>query len=113
MGFRAKYVFDAARRITTGEMSLDDVQHAVEAGGDAASLLFKIKGVGPKVAACALLYGFGDLSQFPSDVWIKRTAGKYFDDPKKLGKLSPYAGVLQQYIYHFERNIASDGNIKS
>ena len=40
MGFRAKYVFDAARRITTGEMSLDDVQHAVEAGGDAASLLF-------------------------------------------------------------------------
>lgn len=111
MGFRAKYVLDAARRIATGETSLDDIERAVEAGGDAASILMKIKGVGPKVATCALLYGFGDLSQFPSDVWIKRTAGKYFDDIAKLGKLSPYAGVLQQYIYHFERNIASAGYI--
>ena len=39
---------------------------------DAKKELLKIKGVGEKVAQCALLYGFGRLEAFPQDVWVKR-----------------------------------------
>ena len=37
-----------------------------------------IKGIGPKVTACALLFGFGKYDAFPIDVWIKRAIEKYF-----------------------------------
>ena len=66
--------------------------------------LCKIKGVGPKVAACTLLFGFEKHGAFPIDVWMKRAIDTYFDgklDPKTLG---PYAGIAQQYIFHYIRN---------
>ena len=69
--------------------------------------LTKIVGVGEKVAACCALFGFANLEAFPIDVWMKRAINDYFDgklDPKTLG---PYAGVAQQYIFHYIRNIES------
>ena len=39
---------------------------------EAFDLILKMPGVGPKVADCILLYGFGFEEAFPSDVWIKR-----------------------------------------
>ena len=33
----------------------------------------EIDGVGEKVADCIALMGYGNLSAFPTDVWIKRT----------------------------------------
>ncbi len=107
MGFRAKYVFDAAERVTFDREFLDGVASApdyMEADG----MLRTIKGVGPKVSACTLLFGFSRYEAFPVDVWIKRTVGKYFngDMPEKIdfGELAPYAGILQQYIFNYERN---------
>jgi N-glycosylase/DNA lyase len=51
------------------------------------------------------LFGFGNLDAFPVDVWIRRAIDEYFDgklDPASLGK---YAGVAQQYIFHYIRNL--------
>ena len=70
-GFRAKYIFDAATKVASGELSLSDVYNAGSTA-EAAERLCSIKGVGPKVAACALLFGFGRFDAFPIDVWIKR-----------------------------------------
>lgn len=110
MGFRAKYVFDAAEKVTFDHRFLDRVA-AAETYEDAEALLSTVKGVGPKVAACTLLFGFGRLEAFPVDVWIKRTAGKYFErgipTESDFGPLSPYAGIIQQYIFHYERNCAA------
>ncbi len=110
-GFRAKYIFDAAERVTFEPSFLDEVA-AMPSFDEAAELLYTVKGVGPKVASCVLLFGFGRLEAFPVDVWIRRTAGKYFggslpteDD---FGPLSPYAGIIQQYIFHYERNLDAD-----
>ena len=67
--------------------------------------LKKILGVGDKVASCAALFGFANLEAFPIDVWMKRAIDEYFGghlDPKTLG---PYAGVAQQYIFHYIRNL--------
>ena len=61
-----------------------------------------IKGVGPKVAECVLLYGMGRLEAFPLDVWMKRAMSHLFPGytPESFGK---YAGIAQQYIFHYCR----------
>lgn len=100
-GFRAKYITDAAEKIASGDISIDAVLKMDTA--EAASELCRIKGVGPKVAACTLLFGFGKTDAFPIDVWVKRVLAKYYPpefDPTCFGK---YAGLAQQYLFYYER----------
>ena len=103
-GFRYKYLLDAAERVYDGRTSLADI---AEKKSYAYTLeqLKKILGVGDKVASCVALFGFGNLEAFPIDVWMRRAIDDYFDgklDPTTLG---PYAGVAQQYIFHYIRNL--------
>ncbi len=99
-GFRAKYILDAAQKIDLGIINFEKIESMDYS--EAKDTLTKIKGVGPKVADCALLYGFHRLEAFPEDVWIKKVMNKFFKDesPKIFGK---YAGIAQQYLYHYSR----------
>ncbi len=99
-GFRAGYILDAARKTASGEIELDRLRSA--GIDEARSALMSIRGVGPKVADCALLYGLHRLDAFPLDVWIKRAMELYFPgkDPSFFG---PYAGIAQQYLFHYMR----------
>ena len=69
----------------------------------AAEILKTIKGVGPKVAACALLFGFERYDAFPIDVWIRRVMEKYFPADYSAASLGSYAGIAQQYLFYYER----------
>ncbi len=99
-GFRAKYLIDAAKCIAdkTVDFSLMEKMSTEEASLH----LQQIKGVGEKVAACTLLFGFGRWDSFPIDVWMKRVLSKYYPDgfPEKHKK---YAGIAQQYLFFYER----------
>lgn len=66
-GWRGAYVLDAARKVASGTVDLKTV--AALPIGEARQALQTIKGVGPKVAECVLLYGLGRLEAFPLDVW--------------------------------------------
>lgn len=100
-GFRAKYIYDAALRVSDGSLDLDAVSKMTP---DAAmEALCEIKGVGPKVASCAMLFGLGMTSAFPIDVWIKRVLAKYYPDGLDIGMLGDYAGIAQQYLFYYER----------
>lgn len=106
-GFRAKYIFDAATRVHNGEIDLDELKNT-DSTAKASEQLCTIKGIGPKVAACALLFGFARLDAFPVDVWIKKVMAKYFDGdftPESLGR---YAGVAQQYLFYYERYLIGE-----
>ena len=106
-GFRYKYLCDAAEKIDTGKINLDMIS-AARSYEHTKSCLIEIKGVGEKVASCAALFGFGNLEAFPIDVWMKRAIDEYFDghlDPSSLGR---YAGVAQQYIFHYIRNLQNE-----
>jgi len=99
-GFRAAYIIDAARKVADGTVS----EHAIEkmSLSDARASLMQIKGVGPKVADCVLLFGLGRLDAFPEDVWIKRAMAQLF--PNGLPDYAlPIAGIAQQYIFHYAR----------
>ena len=99
-GWRAAYLLDAAEKVASGEISLEKIKALPLP--DARAELMKIRGVGPKVAECALLYGFHRLEAFPMDVWMKRAMATLF--PEKRGEdFGPYAGIAQQYIFHYSR----------
>ncbi len=106
-GFRAKYIYDAAQKVASGELSLEEIDKTV-ALSDAADALCSIKGVGPKVAACTLLFGFGRHDAFPIDVWIKRAIEKYFPGEFDASRLGPYAGIAQQYLFYYERYLGGE-----
>lgn len=100
-GFRAGYIYDAAKRVASGETDLSAVFAADFA--DAEKQLCLIRGVGPKVSACVLLFGFGKTEAFPIDVWMKKSLERHFPegfDPSRLGK---NAGIAQQYLFYYER----------
>lgn len=101
-GFRAKYIHNAALAVSSGVLSLDSVA-AAENYTDAEKLLTSLKGVGPKVAACTLLFGFERYDAFPIDVWIKRVLEKRFSENFNLASLGPAAGIAQQYLFYYER----------
>ena len=99
-GYRSAYILTAARAVASGELDPEALRTAdIE---DARKTLLGIKGVGPKVADCFLLYGLHRLECFPKDVWIKRALEGEFRDTALAG--SRYAGVAQQYIFEYIRN---------
>ena len=99
-GFRAKYIVDAALAVTEGRVDLAAV--ATLPIGAARAALQSIHGVGPKVAECALLFGFGRDECLPVDVWISRVLANWF--PKGLPEeILPVAGIAQQYLFHYAR----------
>ena len=98
LGFRVKYILDAARRVKEGSLSEEAL---LEADTDRArDMLCEVHGVGPKVAACVLLYGLARLDTVPIDVWMKKVFAKYFDGIPDLGI---WGGVAQQYLFYNER----------
>lgn len=99
-GFRAKYVLDAAEKVASGSIQLEEL--ATLPLDEARAVLQTIHGVGPKVADCALLFGCGRLDCFPVDVWVRRILAAYYPGgfPEKL---RPLGGIAQQFLFHYER----------
>jgi N-glycosylase/DNA lyase len=101
-GFRAKYIIDASSKISSGETDLEAILNE-ENFDTCVDILCKIKGIGLKVASCALLFGFNKTEAFPIDVWMKRALEKYFPDGIDLNALGKNAGIAQQYLFYYER----------
>ena len=100
-GYRAKYILDAARAVSAGDIELEALARLSRR--DALTELLKLNGVGVKVANCVLLFGLGHMSGFPVDVWMKRALDAHFPknfNPESFGE---YAGLAQQYIFYYAR----------
>lgn len=99
-GFRNRYILDAAVKVHAGEVNLEECRTLPF--DQAKKQLMTIVGVGEKVADCVLLYGLHRTEAFPMDVWMKRAMSTLFPrvKPSDFGE---YAGVAQQYIFHYSR----------
>ena len=98
LGFRVKYILDAAKKVRDGE--IDESELITLDTAEVSERLQTVHGVGPKVAACVMLYGMGRLETVPIDVWMKKVFAKYFDTTPELGR---WGGVAQQYLFYRER----------
>ena len=114
LGYRAEYIVEAARRVLDAgganylnslrDMSFDKAEKE----------LLAIKGVGPKVAACVLLFGLGHFEGFPIDVWIRKAMNELYGTDMggsnaqayALKRFGAYAGLAQQYLFYYMRNKA-------
>lgn len=95
-GFREKYIKSAAEYVLTNNINLNDNTE------DLRATLMKIKGVGPKVSECVLLFGLHRLECFPKDVWIKKVLNTYYPNgfPDDFYDIQ---GIAQQYLFHYIR----------
>jgi len=110
-GYRAKYIMDAVKNVTSGAI---DLEALTKLSTDAVrEALMGLKGVGGKIADCALLFAYGRFEVFPTDVWIKRVAQYFYFDRQNASiteihklaqnRFGEYAGFAQQYLYVYAR----------
>lgn len=99
-GFRHRYIIDAAQKVADGTIDLEAIRQLPY--NEAREALTQITGVGIKVADCVLLYGLHRLDGFPMDVWMKRAMAALFPDTE-ISAFGEYAGIAQQYIFHYAR----------
>lgn len=100
-GFRNKYIVDAAKKVASKEVNLEKIKEL--SLPEAEAELLKIKGVGPKVAQCVLLYGLEQINAFPIDVWVKRIMAELY--PNGMPSCCEGTmGIAQQYLFHWRRN---------
>ena len=99
-GFRAKYLLDAAQKAADGTISETALAHL--STQDARAQLCSIYGVGQKVADCALLFALGRNEVVPIDVHMRRAMTDLFPSGLPDSAL-PFAGIAQQYIFHYTR----------
>jgi N-glycosylase/DNA lyase len=101
-GYRAPYLLAAARRAAAGALDFaalgclpDEALH---------SALCAEHGVGPKVADCAMLFGFGRLARAPVDVWVRRVIDEEYGGNSPFPAYGAYAGFYQQALFVFRRD---------
>ena len=118
-GYRDSYIKDACRLAISNELDLKGILNMETA--DAQKCLMSVKGIGPKVADCILLFGLGKREVFPVDVWVKRSVETLYGEengktPRQFAKdnFGDLAGYAQQYLFYAMRESAINvkGGIK-
>ena len=110
LGFRARYLQNAARKITADKFDPQDLRSMGYA--EAKKYLVSLSGIGDKVADCILLFGCARFEAFPVDTWILQAMRKLYNteaDAKKVRlfaaqKFPLYAGFAQQLLFATARN---------
>lgn len=107
-GYRAKYLFKVLRQVTPAELeswrSLDSAALR--------SKLVALSGVGPKVADCVMLFGYGRGDVFPVDTWIEQMYNLHFPPLQNriairdnlVAMFGPLSGYAQQYLFYYQRS---------
>jgi N-glycosylase/DNA lyase len=110
LGYRAGNLLKTARLLADGKIDLEAI--AKQPTARLRQTLQMLPGVGVKVANCILLFAYERLDAVPIDTWIHRILlamrkGRS-GTPSVLAayarrRLGPYAGYVQQYLFHHAR----------
>lgn len=103
LGYRAAYIHEAAEVVYLTPNCLKQMQKL--SYERSLEELMKFKGIGEKVANCIALFGLHKLEAFPVDVWIQKVLDKHYPDGFDLTPFKEYAGVIQQYMYFYQRSL--------
>lgn len=106
LGYRADYLKRAADDVALGRIDLSLLDNATDE--DLRSTLLSMRGVGPKVADCVMLFGFHRLSAFPKDVWIHRVLDTHYPKGFPMEHYLGFEGVIQQYLFYYGRSGIAD-----
>ncbi len=113
VGFRAKYILSAVSFVLENPDEFIKMKELPTE--NLREKLISIKGVGPKVSDCVMLFSCQKHDVFPTDVWVKRVMSYfYFDNTevsikqihkKAYDSFNEYAGYAQQYLFYYARSL--------
>lgn len=107
-GYRAKFLKELS--ISLKDVNLNELKSL--STDEIYKFLINLKGIGPKVASCILLFGFGRSEKFPVDTWIEQVYYNHFSKEKRTrpeiqnyfeNEFKEYSGIAQQYLFYYER----------
>lgn len=108
-GYRDKFLKSTADYLAT--QNLEDIKKL--STDEIYNYLLGINGIGPKVASCVLLFGFGRKEKFPVDTWLEQVYYNHFSTEKRTrpaiqeyfeNEFKEYSGIAQQYLFYYERS---------
>jgi N-glycosylase/DNA lyase len=108
-GYRDKFLKETAD--TLSSLNIDEIKDYDT--DTLMNFLLNLKGVGPKVASCILLFGFGRKNKFPVDTWIEQVYYNHFSQEKRTrpeiqkyfeNEFKENSGLAQQYLFFYERS---------
>jgi N-glycosylase/DNA lyase len=109
VGFRDKYIKSVSESVFNKEIILENLfDKNIEIQRES---LISLKGVGPKIADCAILFSLRNKKAFPIDTWVKKIMVKLYnseENNKKImeivnRKFGENAGIAQQYLFYYAR----------
>ena len=110
LGYRADYINGISKSIVEG--SLDITAISKLSYHEAYDSLLAIKGIGPKVANCIMLYGFHFMESYPIDTWMKKIIHEDYKDYTQAeymdyinGSYKGFEGYVQQLQFYHKRKI--------
>ena len=108
LGYRKSYIEELARDAVNGKFNMEEL---VAADYDKAKeMLLSIKGVGEKVANCALLFSLGFDNAFPIDVHMRHILDEYYPDGFPYERYDGQLGLVQQYLFEYDRFLSKKGD---
>lgn len=107
-GYRAKFL----KELSTTLQNVDVSQLKTLSTDELFKYLVSLRGIGPKVASCILLFGFNRGEKFPVDTWIEQVYYNHFSNTKRSkpeiqkyfeDEFGKFSGIAQQYLFYYER----------
>ena len=105
LGYRLPYIRAAARAVLEEGVDLYNLDNLSDE--ELVDKLKEFKGVGVKVANCVLLFAYHRIGAFPIDVWVEKILNNYYNGNFPMERYKGYAGVLQQYMFFYEREMSN------
>lgn len=109
LGYRADYIIGISNQVVEGSLDIKKISEMEY--DDAMNNLLKIKGIGPKVANCIMLYGFHFMESYPIDTWMKKIISEDYSSYSKNDYLDyinssypGFQGYVQQLQFYHKRN---------
>lgn len=108
-GYRDKFLKQTANDLKN--VNFEDIKNL--STDELYNFLLHLNGVGPKVASCILLFGFGRKNKFPVDTWIEQVYYNHFSSEKRTrpqiqkyfeDEFKENSGLAQQYLFYYERS---------
>ncbi len=108
LGYRADYLIGISKNVLEGSLDIPGISKLPY--DEAYNELLKIKGIGPKVANCIMLYGFHFMESYPIDTWMKKIISEDYSDYSKNDYIdyinksyAGYQGYVQQLQFYYKR----------
>lgn len=105
LGYRAEYVRRTAEDFCQKGIRAENYFDLDDEALLAALCCFY--GVGKKIALCTMLFGFHRMNAFPIDVWMQKVGARY-PGGIPTESYAPWGGVMQQYMFAYERYLAAE-----